>query len=77
MSETERKNRFQISKEVQEEFVNSVATHMLTLAESAGKWQKPWYSQEPLGMPFSAISGREYSGATWYSYAYEYYQRLQ
>ena len=41
MSQTpEKKNRFQISREVQEEFVNGVAQTMLSLAETAGKWKK-------------------------------------
>ncbi len=59
----EKKNRFQISREVQEEFVNSVAENMLVLAETAGKWQKPWTADAPLGMPFCATTGREYGGA--------------
>lgn len=36
----ERKNRFQISREVQEEFVNGIAETMLSLAEKAGDWQQ-------------------------------------
>ena len=32
----ERKNRFQISREVQEEFVNGIAETMLSLAEKPG-----------------------------------------
>lgn len=60
---TEKKNRFQISREVQEEFVNSVAENMLALAETAGKWQKPWTADSPMGMPFCATTGREYGGA--------------
>lgn len=36
----ERKNRFQISREVQEEFVNGIAETMLSLAEKAGDWQR-------------------------------------
>lgn len=59
----EKKNRFQISREVQEEFVNSVAENMLVLAETAGKWQKPWTADAPLGMPFCTTTGREYGGA--------------
>ena len=59
----EKKNRFQISREVQEEFVNSVAENMLALAETAGKWQKPWTADSPMGMPFCATTGREYGGA--------------
>ena len=59
----EKKNRFQISRDVQEEFVNSVAENMLALAETAGKWQKPWTADTPMGMPFCATTGREYGGA--------------
>lgn len=36
MSE-KKKNRFEISAEVQEEFVNGIAENMLKLAEKAGK----------------------------------------
>ena len=61
--QTEKKNRFQISREVQEEFVNGVAQTMLSLAETAGKWQKPWTSDAPMGMPFCPTTGREYGGA--------------
>ncbi len=60
---TERKNRFQISREVQEEFVNGVAQTMLSLAETAGKWQKPWAGNAPMGMPYCPMTGREYGGA--------------
>lgn len=64
----EKKNRFQISREVQEDFVNSVAENMLALAETAGKWQKPWAADTAAGMclggmPFCAATGREYGGA--------------
>ena len=64
----EKKNRFQISREVQEDFVNSVAENMLALAETAGKWQKPWAADTAGGMflggmPFCAATGREYGGA--------------
>ena len=59
----EKKNRFQISREVQEEFVNSVAENMLVLAETAGKWQKPWTADAPLGMRFCTATGRECGGA--------------
>ena len=62
----EKKNRFQISREVQEEFVNSVAENMLALAETAGKWQQPWTADSTTrggGMPFCAATGREYGGA--------------
>ena len=60
---SERKNRFQISREVQEEFVNSVAENMLSLASTAGQWQKPWTADTPMGMPFCVTTGREYGGA--------------
>ena len=59
----ERKNRFQISREVQEEFVNGIAETMLSLAEKAGDWQRGWTSDTPVGMPFCPVTGREYSGA--------------
>ena len=59
----ERKNRFQISREVQEEFVNDIAETMLSLAEKAGDWQRGWTSDTPVGMPFCPVTGREYSGA--------------
>ena len=59
----ERKNRFQISREVQEEFVNGIAETMLSLAEKAGDWQQGWTSDTPVGMPFCPVTGREYSGA--------------
>ena len=36
---------------------------MLALAETAGKWQKPWTADSPMGMPFCATTGREYGGA--------------
>ena len=59
----EKKSRFQISREVQEEFVNSVAANMLALADAAGKWKKPWTADKPMGMPFCVATGRRYSGA--------------
>ena len=43
MSQTpEKKNRFQISREVQEEFVNGIAETMLSVAEAAGKGYMRW-----------------------------------
>ena len=66
MSQTpqkEKKNRFQVSREVQAEFVNGVAETMLSLAETAGKWQKPWTADTPLGMPYCPMTSREYGGA--------------
>ena len=59
----QRKTRFELSREVQEEFVNGIAQNMLTLAEKAGEWQKGWASATPPGLPFCATTGREYSGA--------------
>lgn len=59
----EKKNRFEISREVQEEFVNGIAQNMLNLAEKAGEWQKGWAAASPPGIPFCAATGREYSGA--------------
>lgn len=63
MSEKEKKSRFEVSREVQEEFVNGIAETMLTLAEKAGEWQKGWAADTPLGMPFCVATGREYTGA--------------
>ena len=45
MSQTpqkERKSRFQVSREVQEEFVNGIAQTMLTLAETLNRVSRPW-----------------------------------
>ena len=65
MSQTksEQKNRFQVSRELQEEFVNGIAQTMLSLAESAGEWKKPWNTENQPGMPFCPVTGREYGGA--------------
>lgn len=66
MSQTpqaEKKNRFQISREVQEGFVNDIAQTMLALAKTAGEWKKSWNTEVQLGMPFCPTTGREYSGA--------------
>ena len=41
MSQTpqkEKKGRFQVSREVQEEFVNGIAETMLSLSQTAGEW---------------------------------------
>ena len=63
MSQTpEKKNRFQVSREVQEEFVNGVAETMLKLAEKAGEAQKPM-TAAPMGIPYLPTTGREYGGA--------------
>lgn len=59
----ERKNRFQVSREIQEQFVNTVAERMLSLAENAGKWKRGWTENQPaIGLPFCPTTGREYSG---------------
>ena len=61
MSQTpqkERKSRFQVSREVQEEFVNGIAQTMLTLAENAEQGQ-PSVGEAP----FCPVTGKEYSGA--------------
>ena len=64
MSQTpEKKNRFQKSREAQEEFVNGLAATMLTVAEAAGKTEKAGAANAPLAMPFSPPTGREYGGA--------------
>jgi antirestriction protein ArdC len=64
MSQTpEKKNRFQVSREVQEEFVNGIAETMLSLAETVGKGEKIGTTAAPLGMPFCPTTGREYGGA--------------
>ena len=61
MSQTpqkERKSRCQVSREVQEEFVNGIAQTMLTLAENAEQGQ-PSVGEAP----FCPVTGKEYSGA--------------
>ena len=59
MSQTPvRKNFFQISQEVQEEFANGLAGTMTSLSQKQGGAQNA-----SLQMPFSAASGREFSGA--------------
>ena len=58
----EKKNRFQISREVQEEFVNEIAQNMLELAGKGGKWQKPW-GTKPIELPFCPMTGHGYGGA--------------
>lgn len=55
------KSRFEISRECQEEFVNSVAEQMAELAKEGQPWVKPWTSN--MGFPFNPVTGREYSGA--------------
>ena len=59
MSQTPvKKNFFQISQEVQEEFANGLAGTMASLSQKQGDVQNI-----SLQMPFSAASGREFSGA--------------
>lgn len=62
MSQTSlQQNRFERNREVQEEFVNGIAKSMLSLAETAGEWEKGW--SNPIEMPFCPVTGKEYSGA--------------
>lgn len=61
MSQTpqnEKKSRFQLSREIQEEFVNGIAQTMLSLAENAEQSQ-PSVAETP----FCPATGKEYSGA--------------
>lgn len=60
MSQTpeQKKSRFQLSREVQEEFVNGIAQTMLSLAENAEQSQ-PSVTETP----FCPATGKEYSGA--------------
>lgn len=60
MSQTpqQKKSRFQLSREVQEEFVNGIAQTMLALAENAEQSQ-PSVAETP----FCPVTGKEYSGA--------------
>ena len=53
----ERKSRFQLSQDIQEDFVNGIAQTMLSLT------QKVQSSTEALvGTPFCPTTGREYGG---------------
>lgn len=56
----ERKSRFQVSREVQEEFVNGIAETMLSLTSRAGG--APRIAAAPTGTPFCPTTGREYGG---------------
>jgi len=60
MSQTpqQKKSRFLLSREVQEEFVNGIAQTMLSLAENAEQGQ-PSVAETP----FCPVTGKEYSGA--------------
>ena len=55
----ERKSRFQLSREVQEGFVNGIAQTMLTLAERAEQ-SHPSVTETP----FCPVTGKESTGAT-------------
>lgn len=60
MSQTpqQKKSRFQLSREMQEGFVNDLAQSMLSLAEKAEQ------NQPSMGKaPFCPVTGKEYSGA--------------
>ncbi len=62
MSQTqEKKSRFQVSREVQEEFVNGIAEAMLALTSKAAG--KPHVADTPTGTPFCPTTGREYGGS--------------
>ena len=63
MSQTpqqEKKSRFQVSREVQEEFVNGIAEAMLALTSRVAG--KPRVANTPTGTPFCPTTGREYGG---------------
>ena len=61
MSQTqEKKSRFQVSREVQEEFVNGIAEAMLALTSRVTG--KPCVADTPTGTPFCPTTGREYGG---------------
>lgn len=63
MSQTpqqEKKSRFQVSREVQEEFVNGIAEAMLALTSKVAG--KPHVADTPTGTPFCPTTGREYGG---------------
>ncbi len=61
MSQTpEKKNRFQISREVREEFVNSIAETMLSITTRASNSSR--ITDVPPGTPFCPTTGREYGG---------------
>ena len=63
MSQTpqqEKKSRFQVSREVQEEFVNGIAETMLALTSKVAG--KPRVADTPTGTPFCPTTGREYGG---------------
>ena len=56
----EKKSRFQVSREVQEEFVNGIAEAMLALTSKVAG--KPRVADTPTGTPFCPTTGREYGG---------------
>lgn len=57
-----KKNRFQLSREIQESFVNNIAEHMLALAKNSKEWKQSW-STKSAGIPSCAATGRDYAGA--------------
>jgi len=59
----QKKSRFQISRECQDEFVKSIAQSMLELGSRGEKWKPGWSGEQAMGMPFCPVTGREYSGA--------------
>lgn len=66
MSQTpqnEKKSRFQLSREVQEEFVNGIAQTMLFLSERAENAEQDCLQSFVKEMPFCPVTGKEYSGA--------------
>ena len=54
----ERKSRFQLSREVREEFVGGIARLMLSLSEKE-KFPQPYMRE----IPFCPVTGKEYGGA--------------
>ena len=65
MSQTpqQKKSRFQVSREVQEEFVNGIAQTMLSLSENAENAEQGYIQPFAGEMPFCPVTGKEYSGA--------------
>ena len=67
MSEKEKKNRFEISREVQEEFVNGIAETMLALAEKAGEWKMAGQAMSRSGFPFVRQQAGNTAARTWFA----------
>lgn len=65
MSQTpqQKKSRFQVSREVQEDFVNGIAQTMLSLSENAENAEQGYIQPFAGEMPFCPVTGKEYSGA--------------